>query len=258
MPGSAPLIWSYGGGVQSAALAVAVLDGRLPGPETVIMADTGREASATWDYLDQVVGPALADAGLAVEVGPHSYATVALYSRRGSLLLPASTEGGGGKLPTYCSVEWKRRPVTRRLREMGYGPHRPVTLWLGMSTDELDRMRASDTRWIAHAFPLAFALRWSRADCVAAVRAAGWPDPPKSSCWMCPHRSDAQWRDLRDHHPDDWSRAVALDEALRDEAQPHHDANAYVHRSGVALALAELHPEPGPTLFDCTTGFCFY
>ncbi len=41
------LIWSYGGGVQSAAIAVLVLRGELPRPERAVMADTSREASAT-------------------------------------------------------------------------------------------------------------------------------------------------------------------------------------------------------------------
>ena len=62
------VVWSYGGGTQSAAIAVLVLRGELPRPERIVMADTSREASATWAYLAEVVGPALAEVGLAVEV----------------------------------------------------------------------------------------------------------------------------------------------------------------------------------------------
>jgi hypothetical protein len=44
--GDRPVVWSYGGGTQSAAIAVLVLRGESPRPELVVMADTGREVSA--------------------------------------------------------------------------------------------------------------------------------------------------------------------------------------------------------------------
>ena len=70
-----PVVWSYGGGVQSAAIAVLVLRGELPRPACIVMADTSREASATWAYLDGVVQPALAEVGLRVEIALHELAT---------------------------------------------------------------------------------------------------------------------------------------------------------------------------------------
>ena len=74
-----PIVWSYGGGTQTAAIAVLVLQGRLPRPDHIIMADTGREATATWDYLDTVVQPALEAEGMRVEVAPHSLASKDLW-----------------------------------------------------------------------------------------------------------------------------------------------------------------------------------
>ena len=44
-------VWSYGGGTQTAAIAVLILQGRLPKPDIAVMADTGREIASTWDYL---------------------------------------------------------------------------------------------------------------------------------------------------------------------------------------------------------------
>ena len=37
------LVWSYGGGVQSVAMAIMVANGMLKRPECIVMADTGRE-----------------------------------------------------------------------------------------------------------------------------------------------------------------------------------------------------------------------
>jgi hypothetical protein len=45
------LVWSFGGGVQSWALAVLVAQGRLPRPDYTVIANTKREATETWEYL---------------------------------------------------------------------------------------------------------------------------------------------------------------------------------------------------------------
>ncbi len=245
-------IWSYGGGVQTAAIAVLVVEGRLPRPERIVMADTGREDSATWAYLAESIAPYLATVDLRVEVAGHHLATVDLYARNGDLLIPAFTPTG--KLPTYCSTEWKQRVVHRWLRAAGYGPGRPVDIWLGMSTDEASRAKDSQTSWARHWYPLLFGVPMNRAECIALVARAGLPPAPKSSCWMCPFRSDAQWRDLRDHRPEDWAQAVAFDEAIRT-----HDPDVYVHRSSQPLRTADLGTgDDQRDLFGaCDTGYCY-
>ena len=148
-----PVIWSYGGGVQSAAIAVLVLRGELPRPERIVMADTSREASATWAYLDEVVQPALAEAGLRVEIAPHELATKDLLSTDGKPLMPVYTRqaedrqrsGRVGQMRNFCSGEWKREVVRRYVRSLGYGPmgrseQGPVVNWLGISLDEVGRL----------------------------------------------------------------------------------------------------------------------
>src|ERR1700687_4775032 len=58
--------WSNGGGTQSAAIAILILTGKLPRPDLIAIADTERERSSVWEYLDQIVGPALTAAGMEV------------------------------------------------------------------------------------------------------------------------------------------------------------------------------------------------
>ncbi len=50
-------ILSNGGGTQSTAMIVLIAQGVLQRPDAIIIADTGREASTTWEYLEQVTGP---------------------------------------------------------------------------------------------------------------------------------------------------------------------------------------------------------
>lgn len=249
-----PIVWSYGGGTQSAAVAVAVLRGLLPRPERIVMADTSREATATWDYLHNVVGPALDREGLTVEIAPHSLAAKDVYSTSGKPLMPmySRATGGVGMMQNYCSGEWKRDVVRRYLRSVGYGPKNPIENWLGMSTDELGRLTCDDRQWIRTAWPLVMALRWNRADCRREVLAFGWPPPPKSSCWMCPYRSNAQWRLLRDEYPADWQAAIALEAEIRAV-----DPALYFHSSGVPLAEADLDGGRAQAELPCTSGYCY-
>ena len=150
-----PVVWSYGGGVQLAAIAVLVLRGDLPRPEQVVVIDTSCEASATWAYPDGVVQPAVAEVGLRVEIAPHSLVTRGLTSNAGKPMMPVYTRAEGdrqragrvGQTRNFCSGEWKREVVRRYSRSLGYGPVGrselgPVVNWLGISRDKVGRMGA--------------------------------------------------------------------------------------------------------------------
>jgi hypothetical protein len=54
-----PVVWSCGGGTQSAAISALIVRGELPKPSAAIIADTGREASETWRYYECTLKPAL-------------------------------------------------------------------------------------------------------------------------------------------------------------------------------------------------------
>jgi hypothetical protein len=252
------LTWSYGGGTQSVAIAVLVKRGRLPKPECVVIADTGREASETWEYTDTYVRPMLRTVGVEIEVAPHSLAKVDMYGHNGDLLIPAFTSGG--MLQGFCSTEWKKSVVRRFLRSKGYGPKRPVRTWIGISKDEIGRAKPSDKLWQESHWPLLLDVTMSRRECVALVEDEGLPEPPKSSCWMCPYRQNAQWRRLRDEYPDDFARAIALDNEIRAKDTK---GGVFVHLSRVPLAEADLS-EPDTkqsSLFGevghCDSGMCW-
>lgn len=57
-------VFSSGGGTQSCCISVMILQGRLPKPDFVVIADTGREMPTTWQYLDAVVRPAFKKEGI--------------------------------------------------------------------------------------------------------------------------------------------------------------------------------------------------
>lgn len=217
------------------------------------MADTAREASETWEYHEHYTAPLLAKIGLAIEIAPHDLSKTDIYGLKGDLQVPVYTETG--KFPTHCSDEWKLRVFRRYLRSLGYGPDRPVVTWLGFSLDEIQRLKHSDVQWQSYHWPLCYDVPMTRGECAALVRSFGWPEPPKSSCYICPHRQNGQWRRLRDIYPDDWQKAVELDYAIRDRDPLHA---VYLHRSRMPLDQADLgNDEETAAMLGCESGFCW-
>jgi len=239
--------WSYGGGTQTVAILVLIAQGKLPVPRLAIMADTGRERSSTWRYLEQHALPLMQQLGIEFHRAGHDLATVDLYAGTGDLLLPAFTTTG--KLPTFCSDKWKRLVVRRHLRQLGYGPTKPIVEWLGMSLDEIHRMKQSDVQWIETRWPLVFDVPLRRVECETIIQRYGLPLPAKSACWACPHLSNDEWRDIRDHDPDDFDRAIRLDAEIR-VADKH--GGVFLHRDRVPLAHADIDTQqPELPLFEC-------
>jgi len=227
------IVWSYGGGVQTIAIMVLIWQGKLPKPAKTIMIDTGRERSLTWDYTHEIAIPILKGLGIELEIVPHSYSNVDIYSHKGTLLIPAFTEGG--KLPTFCSGEWKRNAAQRYLRDQGFGPDRPIIQWLGMSLDEITRMRTSDVKWIENHYPLVFDVRLRRHECLLLIERAGLPKPPKSACWMCPNLDNEEWLEEKEQTPEDFKKAVEFEREINEQDILSGHSGVWLHESRVPL-----------------------
>lgn len=255
-------VWSCGGGVQSAAVAALIVSGRLPKPDFAVMVDTERERQSTWRYVDGVLKPALESAGVTLHVIKKStYAKVDLWGGEdgGSCLIPGFTDQTGevGKLPEFCSNEWKQRCVMRWCAAMGLkGSKAGVKCWLGISTDEQRRRRGPQRQWFQPWYPLLDAVPMGRSGCFEVVRQIGWPDPPRSCCWMCPNMQDAQWLDMKENDPADFAKAVELEREVR-----KRDPHLWLHERAMPLDVIEFRPE-SPGLFGnpgggCSSGMCY-
>ena len=255
-------IWNNGGGTQSAAIASLIVTGKLPKPDLAVIADTGRERSSTWDYLDTYIAPALASVGVTMHrVCKERYATKDLYGGKDgdTLLIPAFTTAGQdvGKLPGYCSGEWKRE-VIRRWATIEYGV-KAATNWIGYSIDEIGRAvkskksTNSQGKWIVD-FPL-ITLGMNRGDCVAAVQRMGWPFPPRSSCWMCPNMNVVEWREVMENDRDR-PKVIQFDRDMR-----KRDPHAWLTDQAVPIDKADFD-DANEVMFGrdrggCSSGMCF-
>jgi hypothetical protein len=246
------IVWSYGGGTQSIAIAVLIHQGRLPKPDRIVIADTGREFKKTWEYTEAHIQPLLAEVGLHIEVAPHSLSTVDMYSHKGELLIPAYDVKTGSKLPTFCSSEWKTLVVRRYIGGAKANPD-GVTMWIGMSLDEKGRLKHSTVNWVKNHWPLCFDVPKTRAECRQLVLDEGLSLPIKSRCKMCPHQGDDEWIEVQ-QEPEEFAEAVALDEQI------HQSHGVRLHKSCKPLSEVVFVPRNKDTsepLFDCQSGFCW-
>lgn len=245
-------VWSCGGGTQSVAIGALIIQGRLPKPDHALIVDTTRERTRTWAYADAVLIPNLAAVGVAlVRVNRDDYSDTDLYGGADgeSLLMPVYT-APAGRLGSYCSGEWKRDVAMRYMR-------RTLNLesavsWLGYSTDEMRRVTTPRRKWCQPRYPLIEDVPMSRAGCVALVAAMGWPPPPRSSCWMCPHHSDAEWREIKEQEPDDFAKAVSLEREIRAK-----DDGLYLSPRRIPLDQIDFRDDLGLFTGSECVGECF-
>lgn len=247
-------IWNSGGGVQSTAIAALIITGLLPKPDLAVIADTGREMSTTWEYMDRWTAPALREVGVILHRVPKSrYATVDLYGGKdkNTLLIPAYTTQGGevGKLSTFCSNEWKR-DIVRRWATREYGVT-AATNWLGISADELRRAgKLSKGKWQVR-YPL-IELKRNRGDCYGIVQRMGWPEPPRSSCWMCPNHREDEWQWQRENAPVDFRRAIQFGKYIQ-----KRDPHVWLHQECKPLDQVDFDPKNEVLFGGCDSGHCF-
>ena len=242
---------SLGAGVQSSVMALKADCGEFtPRPDVAIFADTQFEPPNVYDHLDwleqalsfPVVRVTAGDlravslSGLD-HTGKHKFQQIPLFA-------PVERDGrivsGIGK--RECTTNYKIAPIRQEIRRrLGLGPRQKgpreivVQQWMGISRDEVVRMKPCRDRYIENVFPLIEA-GMTRRDCKEWF-AARYPGRilPRSACAACPYRSNVEWRALQREDPAGFADAVAYDAELRRD--PSREPR-YVHRS--LLPLAEI------------------
>ena len=237
-------VLSFGGGVQSTTLALMAQSGVLAAPDLGVFADTGCEPAWVYETL-RAVSEAVSFPMRVVgerNLMADSMAGVNANDGEGFIAIPAFVKRPNGDVSLgwrQCTNHYKIRPIERAVRahlgvkrlshKMG------VEMWLGITTDEIERARTNKNNVITNRYPLLDA-GLSRTDCQAWL-AEHWPNIPvgKSSCVICPYRSDAGWVKLSLEAPEAFSQAVECDTAIRYHGR---GGEQFLHRSGLPLAEA--------------------
>jgi hypothetical protein len=209
---------SLGAGVQSTALYLLACDGKLGTVDAAIFADTGWEPRAVYDHLTRLE-----------EFGAE---TIPILRVRGGDLRDTEARRDFADVPYFlfgckgtpgiarrqCTGKLKIGPIRRCLSQLLTETGRSKTpgcveSLLGISVDEVGRMKDSDVRWIQNRYPLVD-RRLRRRDCLAYLRERGW-SPPRSACIGCPFHSDAEWRRMKLEAPEEFADAVQFEREVQ-------------------------------------------
>ncbi|KSV71149.1 hypothetical protein N182_30630 [Sinorhizobium sp. GL2] len=268
---------SLGAGIQSTTLALMAAHGDIgPMPDCAIFADTGWEPQAVYEHLEWLMSgnvlpyPVhIVSAGnirddLLQAGGGGRWASIPAFTRTatpagsevpildenedGEIIVVGSRRTATeivsiGMIRRQCSDD-KIVPIRRKVRELAgltrrRSPDHPVVeQWIGISLDEIIRMKPSREAWQLNRWPL-IERRMSRRDCLAWLRRHGYPEPPKSACIGCPFHNDNRWRAIRDDDPAAWADAIEVDRSIRTGLRGIR-GEVYLHRSAVPLDQVDL------------------
>jgi len=246
-------ILSLGAGVQSSTMALMFAKGELtPMPDAAIFADTA-EPQSVYDWLNYLEGELPFPIYRVIHGdGLLDHVETGIKDKK-FIQVPFFDEKGIGA--RQCTNIYKIRPINKKIREIcGYKPRQRIkevvaTVYIGISFDEIQRMKESREKYVKHAWPL-IDRRMHRLDCRKWLKDNGYPDPPRSACWFCPFRNKKDWRELKMNDPLEWDKAVDLDKRIRNTGSKGQEV--YLHSSLKPLDEVDLYTdeEKGQHTFD--------
>lgn len=118
----------------------------------------------------------------------------------------------GGMLERHCTTHYKIRPIRQYLTQ--FQTNHNIFLWIGISLDEIERMKKSNVAYITNKFPLI--EKKIRIDSIKKYFESNlFPEPGKSSCYFCPFHSHRYCQLLKKQFPAEFEKACIFDEGIR-------------------------------------------
>jgi len=256
---------SLGMGVQSTAVYLMSSMGyKLPRADVAIFADPQAEHYKTYDMLKWLLKWKEDNNGIPIIVNKDYNILKDILNSRNSLgakwiTIPAFGEKGG-MIMRQCTGEYKIRPVQQSVRRLHKLKPRqrmkPTEMWLGISTDEIERMKDSRMYNIKYFYPLIY-HGLSRTDCINFFKENNFPVPVKSSCVFCPYHSNSFWKDVQKENGNAWKTSVKVDKTIRNQSQKGEEDKLYIHNSCKPLDEIDFDDKQLPLFegFDCE-GHC--
>jgi hypothetical protein len=190
-------ILSYGGGVNTTALMILLINKKMPLDEAVF-ADTGAELPETYENV-RLAKLYLSRRGIPLTV---------VNSRNGTLLKTCKRRRViPSQLWRWSTRDYKITPIRAYYRSLGSHIHE----YLGIAYDEVERIKPSLDPKVTSDFPLVDE-KMTRDDCRRIIEREGFPVPVKSGCYFCPFNTLDRWKYIWEHHGDLYRNALRLEE----------------------------------------------
>ena len=245
-------VLNLGAGVQSSCLALMAARGEItPMPDFAVFADTQAEPTSVYKWLDwletqlpfpviRVTKGSLTESVLKIRVKEKcKYSDKPMTYLRSNIPVFGLTQHGEVKaaLGRACTADFKIAPITKEIRSRCKIKHGQkeltVTSWIGISYDEMQRMKLMSNPWQQPRWPLV-EKRMTRAHCLEWMKKNGYPEPPRSACYYCPFHDDDEWRRLKEQDPEHFQKAVEFDRTyrrLQNENPGGLRIEVYLHKS---------------------------
>jgi hypothetical protein len=260
---------SLGAGVQSSTMALMASRGELLDIKVdfAIFADTQDESKRVYEWLDwlekqltfpvyRVTKGRLRDAALDMRVTDDGR-----KFPKASIPLHVLTADGTKTMITHrnCTSDYKIKPILKELRSrcgVKRGQKAPtVTSLIGISYDEMQRMKDSRDPWVVNRWPLV-EMRLRRFDCIEWMRKSGYPEPPKSACVYCPFKSADLFRQMQIDEPEAFQSVIDFENEVNDKRSDGIDSSRrnryFVYRNCKPFDTIDFRSdvEKGQQVFD--------
>jgi len=258
---------SLGAGVQSSTMALMASRGELLDIKVdfAVFADTQDESRKVYEWLDwlesqlsfpvhKVTKGKLSDRALEMRVTSDGRK----FSKTDIPFYTLGADGARGIIPhRSCTADYKIKPILKEIRSR-CGIKRgqkvaTVTSLIGISYDEMQRMKESRDAFVVNRWPLV-ELKMRRFDCLEWMRRNGYPEPPRSSCVYCPFHSNKEWRRLQIEEPDEFAKAVDFEKKLQvvKASTENFASTPFLHNSRKPLNEVDFRTdvERGQQVFD--------
>ncbi len=218
-------------------MALMAAHGQItPMPAFGIFCDTQDEPQSVYRWLDWLE-ERLPFPVVRVSKGKLSDDAVQVHARKDGNgfwvrnLIPAfvlNLNNSIGITKRQCTYNYKVELILKHVRQLASIKRGQTSIgvvqWIGISLDEVHRMKPSSVKWSEHRWPL-IDIRMNRHDCLLWMQDHDYPEPPRSACVYCPYHSNTEWRRLKEREPESFAKAVRFE-------RDYQTARAIAERSG--------------------------
>ena len=251
---------SLGGGKQSSYMLLRALEGDFQyRPDFAVFADTQCEPQYVYDFLDWLIPYVKEKYNFKVVVvskGNLKQDVVDYVDRKTKRVsqLPFFLGGNAGMVNRQCTADYKIAPIRQHLQKVRNG--KGIRLWIGISLDEIERMKTSPVKYVQHYYPLVES-RIAIDNIISFFHDhPDMPTPGKSACLICPFHSFAYWQVFKNNFKNEFSEACEFDNKIRKYPKLRHDAYLSNRRKPLSEIDFNFNNSLFPDLIEECHGLC--
>ncbi len=249
---------SLGAGKQSSYMLLNAIKGKYEyKPEFAIFSDTGCEPDYVYSYfewLKNYVKDKYNFDVIVVSEGNLMQDTIDYVEgnikRVASLPLRLENKG---LMPRQCTYDYKIKPIRKYLQKVRN--KEKIRLWIGISLDEIQRIKESNVNYIEHHYPL-IDYRTGIDSILEWYKKTGTAEPMKSACLICPFHSSNYWKRFKKIFPKEFKTACDFDDKIRN--YPNLKSKTYLSKHLIPLKDIDFKYKNSlfPELIEECDGLC--